>query len=66
MSESQRVPCVVGRSEAEEIMEHRAHNTTARTHITALTVHETNAWFALTIKTRDMKEAEEWRVASGE
>jgi len=62
MSETERVPDVVGRSEAEEIMEHRADNTTEREHVTALTVYETNAWFALRIKTRNMKEAVEWRV----
>jgi len=62
MSETERVPCVVGRSEAEEIMEHRAYNTTERKHLTARTVYETNAWFALRIKKRYMKEAVELRV----
>jgi len=62
MSETESVPYVVGRSEAEEIIEHRAYNTRERKLITALTVYETNAWFALRIKKRDMKEAMEWRV----
>jgi hypothetical protein len=62
MSETERVPYVVGRSEAEEIIEHQAYNTTERKQVTALTVYETNAWFALRIKKRYMKEAVEWRV----
>jgi hypothetical protein len=55
MSKTERVPCVVGRSEAEEIIEHQAYNTTERKQVTALTIYETNAWFALRIKKRDMK-----------
>jgi hypothetical protein len=50
MSETVRVAYVVGRSEAEKIIEHQAYNTTERKQVIALTVHETNPWFALRIK----------------
>ena len=52
MSDTERVPYVVGRSEAEEIIEHQAYNTTERKQVRALTVYETNVWFALRIKKR--------------
>ena len=62
MSETERVPYVVGWAEAEEIIEHQAYNKTERKQVKALTVYETNVWFALRIKKRDIKEAVEWRV----
>jgi hypothetical protein len=62
MSETERVPYVVRRSEAEEIIEHRAFDTAEHKQVTILALYGTNAWFALTIKQRDMKEALEWRV----
>jgi len=50
MRETERFPYVVERSEAEEIIEHQAYNTTERKQVTALMVCETNVWFALRIK----------------
>ena len=57
MSETKRIYYEARGAEAEEIIEHRAYNTTQHKQITALAVYETNAWFVLRIKKRAVTDA---------
>jgi hypothetical protein len=50
MSVTNRVHYEVRRTEAEETIEHQTYNTAQHKEVTALTVYETNAWFAVKIQ----------------